>query len=226
MKYTIINVNDRAKKNIDHNRRVLLNFEYVGDIPFCNGNTEDAKYELTSLGIADNAWRPYDGRMLSPLPGEYGIWVSTIRSLQYMLDNELDSFLILEDDAWLLDDAESSIMSLYSQLPKRWDFLSLFYAEGQNTHDESTDIGHDKIHKSINQPAGAPAMMYSLSGAKKILKLAKRKGMEYTSDCFIFEQARIGALMGYSIIPESVEILLHTDSISGSIIDPENLRHG
>jgi GR25 family glycosyltransferase involved in LPS biosynthesis len=120
--------------------------------------------------------------------------------------------------------AEKSISLALDELPKSWDFLSLYYFEGHNEYSSKTDIGSGLIHKSINQPAGAQAIVYSRSGAKKILQLIKRKGIEYTSDCFIFEQSRLGFINGYSIIPGVKKYLEHNYKNVKSLIDPDNVR--
>jgi GR25 family glycosyltransferase involved in LPS biosynthesis len=121
-------------------------------------------------------------------------------------------------------DAEKNILFALNDLPKSWDFLSLYYFEGHNEHSSETDVGSKIIHKSIKQPAGAQAIVYSKSGAKKILQLIKRKGIEYTSDCFIFEQSRLGFVNGYSIIPGVKKYLKHNYKNVKSLIDPDNLR--
>lgn len=225
MKYTIMHVNDRAKQNMDHNKVILKNLEYVDDISFFNGNEGNAWDILNHINIkTKDVWNPYDGRSSEPLPGEYGVWLSTLNIFQYIVDNSIDVLLVLEDDITLAKDATEKLKLFMSELPEGWDFLSLYHFVGHNQFDESTDIGLKKIHKSINQPSAAQAMVYSNSGAKKLLKLMNRKGMEYTSDCFIFEQSRVGAVNGYSIRPEQNNFLVHEYLNIPSLIDPTNTR--
>ena len=224
MKYTIIHVNDRAKEQMDHNKKILKDFEYVNEIEFFNGNTGNAWDVINHRGIRTDTWKPYDGRSFEALPGEYGIWLGLLNIWEYMLTNEIDRMLVLEDDVRLTSLSVNMISGCILELPEGWDFLSLYYFQGQNTINEESDLGLEFIHKSINQPAAGQATIFSKSGAKKLLKLAKRKGIEYTSDCFIFEQSRIGILNGYSIIPDKLKILEHTYSKTGSLIDPKNVR--
>ena len=226
MKYSIIHINNRAIKNINHNKNILSNREYIGDIKYFDGIQNNGWEEMNSLGIPLNRWNPYDGRSSGPLPGEYGIWVSTIRALQYMVDNNISQMLLLEDDITLADDFNKNLNLCLKDLPDDFDFLSLFYHSGHNDFDENTDIGSEYIHKSINQYSGALAMLYSLSGAKKILKTLKRKGMEYTSDCFIYHYAQTGVLNGYSIQKNKLTLVTNNDDDIVSLIDPENIRHG
>ncbi len=224
MKYTIIHVNDRAKLQIDNNRKLLRDFEYVEAIDFINGNIIDAKRILSNKSIKTDVWNPYDGRLSPPLPGEYGIWASLINVWEYIVKNNVETMLVLEDDIELDKDCKKNILKCVKELPEQWDFLSLFYFEDQNMITEDSDLGLKLIHKSINQLSGGTGMIYSKSGVEKILKLVKRLGIQYTSDCFIFHQARQGFLNGYSLIPNSIKIIKHTFEKTGSVIDPENLR--
>lgn len=224
MKYTIVYVNDRAIGNIEKNKIILKSYKYINDIKFFNGNTGNASYIINNRKINLDTWNPYDGRSFPALPGELGIWESTIRIFEYIVNNDIDIFLVLEDDILLVDNAQEILKEVLSELPEDFDFLSLYSFSGQNSLDSKTDIGAKYIHKSINQPAGAQAMIYSKKGAKYLLKLIRRKGIEYTSDCFIFEQARLGILKGYSLIPETAKVLSHEYKSIKSLIDPDNTR--
>lgn len=224
MKYSIIHINNRAEECINHNKNILKNFEYVNDIEYFDGTLNNGYDLLNSWGIALNVWNPYDGRSFSALPGEYGIWISTINALSYVVNNKIDNFLLLEDDV-LLDNNFVKILNTYMKdLPSNYDFLSLYYFEGQNSITEKTDIGSKYIHKSYNQYSAGQAMLYSYQGAKKILKLVKRKGIEYTSDCFIYRQSLEGMINGYSITPNADKLLVHKYQDIASTIDPENSR--
>jgi GR25 family glycosyltransferase involved in LPS biosynthesis len=225
MKYTIIHVDDRAKEQMDKNKKILNSFDYVSDIKFFNGNTGKAWDVINHMGIRTDVWKPYDGRQFPPLPGEYGIWLSTINVWDYIILNELNELLVIEDDVSLSGSAEKTIKLLMKDLPNSWDFLSLYYFHNQNKIDQGTDIGSKNIHKSTNQPAAAQAIIYSNTGAKKLRRLVQRKGIEYTSDCFIFEQSRLGYINGYSIIPGVHQVLSHKYKDIPSSIDPQNIRN-
>lgn len=224
MKYTIIHIDDRAIQNIESNIKTLGGYEYIKDIEFFDGSSGNAWDVINHRGIRTDVWKPYDGRTFPPLPGEYGIWESTIRVLEYIVANDIDMLLVIEDDVLLYSNAEKKIDLVISETPKDFDFISLYSFIGQNQTSDSSLIGSNIIHRSINQPAGAQAMIYSKSGAEKLLKIIRRKGLEYTSDCFIFEQGRLGFLSGYSIIPGSLKILTHNYKTIKSSIDPDNIR--
>ena len=223
MKYTIMHVNDRAKENMSINKQILQDFEYV-DIKYFNGNTGNGWDILNDMKIPLDRWNPYDGRKSKPLPGEYGIWVSTIIFLEYIVKNNIDKLLVLEDDIILHKDFVKNFNKCISELPTNFSFLSFYSFDGHNELTEETDIGLNYIHRSWNQPSAMQATIYSLDGAKKILKAVKRKGIEYTNDCFIFEQSRTKVIHGYSVKKNKLKFLEHDYKNIKSLIDPDNFR--
>lgn len=227
MKYVIIAVNDRAKVGYFHNKRIMTKhgIDMAINITFFNGNVGNAWDVLNHKKVPLDRWAPYDGRTLPPLPGELGIWVSTLNVLEHIVENNVDMMLVLEDDVVLNEDFVENLNTCIDELPKNFDFLSLFSFEEQNWLDETTDIGAEYIHKSTNQFAAAQAILYSKAGADKIIRLLRRKGIEYTPDCFIFKQSQLGLLNGYSIIPEKMDLLKHDHKNIKSLIDPDNARN-
>lgn len=225
MKYTIIHVNDRAIDNINNNKNILSIFEYVNDIEFFNGNEGNAWDVLNHKQIKQDVWSPYDGRTMSPLPGELGIWVSTINIWEYIVKNKIDKMLVLEDDVVLQDDFILNLHSFMADLPDTFDFLSLYYFNEQNEAAPELSIGSEKIQKSHKQYSAGQATIYTYSGAKKLLKCVARKGIEYTTDCFIFRQSLEGLVDGYSILTKNDTFLQHDHKNIKSLIDPENSRN-
>lgn len=224
MKYTIMHVDNRAKKNIDYNKKILKDFEYVGDIEYFNGNTGNGWDVLNHHRIPLNVWSPYDGRSTPPLPGEYGIWVSTMNLFKYIIDNSISQMLVLEDDIYINDNFIKNLNLCIDELPNNFGFLSLYYFNEQNEVTEESDIGAKYIHKSINQFSAAQAMLYSNRGARDLLSLFRRKGMEYTNDCFIYKQSQLGLVDGYSIKKNNLSFLVHDYKNIKSLIDPDNFR--
>jgi GR25 family glycosyltransferase involved in LPS biosynthesis len=132
MKYTIMHINDRAKKQVLRNKNNLKSFEYLSDIVFFDANKKNAKDEIIARGISVDTWNPYDGRKFLALPGEYGHWLSTLNVLDYIVKNKISNLLVLEDDARLKINAQEKIINAFNDLPKNWDFLSLHYNKDQN----------------------------------------------------------------------------------------------
>jgi GR25 family glycosyltransferase involved in LPS biosynthesis len=140
------------------------------------------------MGIKLDVWAPYDGRTTAPLPGELGVWVSTINTWRYMIDNSIDCMLVLEDDVQLSDNFVDSLTLCLQDLPGNFECLSLYYFEGQNWTEDRTDVGSEYIHKSLNQYSAAQGTIYSNRGAKNLTKLVKKFGIQYTADCFILSK--------------------------------------
>lgn len=224
MNYTIIHVNDRAKESIDKNKAILSSFKYIDDIEFFNGNDGNAWDVLNHKKFKTDVWSPYDGRTFPPLPGEYGVWVSLINVWEYVINNSLESILVLEDDVSLNENFVDLFNDTVSELPNSFDFLSLYYFSEQNANDESVEIGLKNIQKANNQYSAGQATLYSYHGCKKLLKLAKIRGIEYTTDCFIFNKAHEGSLEGYSIKQKNDYFLKHEYIKVKSLIDPDNKR--
>jgi GR25 family glycosyltransferase involved in LPS biosynthesis len=220
-----MHVNDRAKDLIAQNKKVLKFFEYVDSIPFFNGTVDNPWDELKKRRIGTSSWRPHSGRISDPLPGELGIWISYLNIFEYIIKTNTQQFLVIEDDAELKDNASLEIYALTQELPKNWDFLSLHYADHQNRLTSESNIGSDKIHKSINQYSSTVAIIYSYSFAKKFLKLVNKKGIRDTIDDFLYLEARQGTLNGYSIIPSTNQIIFHQNKTIKSVIDPNRVRH-
>lgn len=225
MKYCIIHVNDRAKYEMDHNKNILKNFKYVDDIEFFDGNIGNAWDVLNHKGINQNVWNPYDGRNMPPLPGELGIWVSTINIFEYIVKNKIKQMLVLEDDIILQEDFIDKFNEIMKELPEDFDFLSLYYFNEHNQITDQTEIGLNNIHRSYTQFSAAQATLYSYFGAKKILKCIYRKGIEYTSDCFIFRQSLENLVNGYSIKKPNDFFLIHNYKKIKSLIDPNDKRN-
>lgn len=224
MKYCVVYVDDRAADNINRTKSILSDFEYVEDIKYINGNNVNAKEIIKNTGINLDCWKPYDGRALPPIPGEYGFFATVLSYFQYILDHKIDRLLVIEDDAILLEDFMSSFNKCIDELPEDFDFLSLYYFDAHNQLDKSTDIGLKNIHLASNEYSGTQAMLYSYSCAKKFIKAVKRLGMEYTADCMLYKLQKIGTLNGYSIKPDNLRLLEHDNKNILSVLDPSDVR--
>jgi GR25 family glycosyltransferase involved in LPS biosynthesis len=217
-------VNDRSIENVNKIKQQMTEFEYTDKIVFCNGNIEDAASIIDNEGIDRNTWSPYDGRTSPPLPGELGIWVSYINIFKYIVENKIDRLLVIEDDASLSDHFVPELKICLNELPEDFDFLSLSYFSDQNNLTEGTDIGSDHVHRSLNQFSSAVGIIFSFQCAKKVLKLLRRFGIEYTNDCFIFHYSQKRMLNGFSLIKNDNPIIRHTNMVE-SVIDPNNNRN-
>ena len=226
MDYTIISVSDRAIENIANNKKILdeKNFNFH-QLVFFNGNSEDSDpfEELKSMGYNTSSWSPVDGRKSPMLKTEAATWISNIRIYEYIVKNKIKNFLILEDDILLHPDFVERLDLFVKELPKDYDFLSLFYMKAHNKKSKEVDLGLQYIQKSDNQKAGYQATLFSYVGAKKMLRLLQKRGLVYTNDCTLFFFAQNKMLNGYSKTRNSPRMLSHDISLK-SEIDPENYR--
>lgn len=225
MKYTVVKVDNRSKINIEKNINILKEFEYVENIKFIDGRKEDAFKILKDYNISIDGWNPTDKRLVyNMLNTEAATWVSNINIYKYIISNNLKELLVIEDDVILDKDFIKNLKKVCKELSPKYDFISLFYFENQNNEDEISTLKIKYIQKSYNQKSGFQCMMFSNSGAKKILKYLEDNGIFYTNDCQVFEMAKIGLLNGYSIRPNILNFCYNDTNIK-SIIDPNNLRN-
>jgi FkbM family methyltransferase len=224
MKYTVIRINDRAKSYVERNKQILSKLECVDDIQFFDGLRNDGRTALINMGVDLETWNPYDYREWKALPAEYGIWVSVINILQYIVDCNISELLVFEDDISIDKNFIVNFQLCLNELPENYDYFSLFYLDSQNFVDDKSEIGCEYIHSSVNQPASMCGTLYSNSGAKRILEQMRLRGMEYTVDCFIHHLSSVGLVNGYSIKPNTVTLLALADENVKSVIDPLNRR--
>jgi len=230
--YTIIKVNDRAQGIYEYNQTILsaASFIAVDDFNFIDGRILDAVKLLQDKKISLEGWSPWDKRLhYDIMSTEAAIWLNNIAIYQYIVDNDIDHFLVMEDDIKLSDNFEFSFKRILKEIPKGYDFVSLIDTHIEEPHtqnkvDSNTKInGKSLIHRSYNQYSDFHCILISKKGAKKILDFVYQKGIYYTIDCQIFDMSRRGILKGYSIRPDSRFIIAEPIDL-GSIIDPDNKR--
>lgn len=223
--YCIVKVDDRCKKNIFNNKKILKNFEYIDNINYIDGRKIDAFKILKDYNISIKNWNPLDNRIvLDMLNTEAATWVSNINIYKYILKNNLKELIVIEDDVVLNENFLNNFKKVYKELNPKYDFLSLSYFNSQNEENDNSTLNLRYIQKSYNQYSGFQCMMFSYSGAKKIMQYLENNGIFYTNDCQIFSLSRMGVLNGYSLIPNTLNFAKHDNSVE-SIIDPDNWRN-
>jgi GR25 family glycosyltransferase involved in LPS biosynthesis len=225
IKYCIISVDNRSVDNIIYNKNILKDFQYIDNIDFIDGRKEDAFKILKNYKISTDNWNPADKRIVQEMINtEAATWVSNINIYKYIVLNNIDELLVIEDDVILDINFMQNFKKIYKELNKKYDFLSFFYFENQNKEDDNNNLKLKYIQKSYNQKSAFQCMMFSNAGAKKILKYLEDNGIFYTNDCQVFKLSEMGVLNGYSIRPNTLSFAYHDQSIQ-SIIDPDNLRN-
>lgn len=224
MKYTIISINDDRAEYKKYIRRVVEGTELY--IPAVDGNR-----------ILDDCWdKEFENRGLTyhrgmwgnAKRGELGVWLSNFDRWEFA--SELESPLIVfEDDAIPDPFFNERLDQLMAEVPEDWDFVALWVPENQR-QDYLYDVkynenGHPHINGAVTpensryripgavyaalvyQGYGMVSLMYSPSGGKKLIDLARTRGIDTTVDCWIFEEAHKGNLNGYAPRPEQATIV-------------------
>jgi GR25 family glycosyltransferase involved in LPS biosynthesis len=222
MKYTIIKVDERSSINVKNIKYVLKKYQHIDNIDYIDGRKIDAFKILDNYKISYTKWNPKDKRKYKKmLKTEAATWVSNINIYKYIVNNDIEELLVLEDDIVLKENFVLNFLKCRKELPSKYDFLSLFYFSSQNDTDKDVDLKLRLVQKSNNQYSAYQGMLFSNSGAKKILKYLEDYGIFYTNDCQIYELVRMGILNGYSIKQNN---LIEHDTSIDSIIDPNKIR--
>jgi GR25 family glycosyltransferase involved in LPS biosynthesis len=162
--------------------------------------------------------------------GEVGVWLSNYDrwKLASMLDEPL---IVFEDDAMPHPGFNLYMDDIFRDLPPDWDFMSLWIPDNQKI-DYLYDIAFDDQGKHIflNRPwktnetslyrvdnsntvalafqgYGMVSLMYSPTGANKLLHLSRETGLTGPVDCWLFQQAHRGLVQGYSCHPHFAHVV-------------------
>jgi len=221
--YTIISVDDRACENIKRTQ-FIVDGKFINDIQFVDGRKTNMETYFSNLNIKitwdERAWNR------KPFDGELGCTASQVNCLKYIVDNDIPELIVFEDDAILIDNFMDILSNCRNDLPKDYDFL---------TNTEEIWIGHlfDKsydqllidsefVYKSYLSDGCSKFMMYSNSGARKMLEAYQKFGVYCPVDWFMFNLSRDKILNGYSTFAGNT--LIQPKNQFGSLIDPGNIR--
>jgi glycosyl transferase family 25 len=121
-------------------------------------------------------------------PGMMGCWLSHRKCWQYIVDNNIDNCLILEDDAEFVEDFNEKMNIIESNIPEDYDILLLGHActcSSENCtklqqvldflkkKQTNSNITKEKINKYIYRPdvfTGTHGYIISNKGARKCLQ--------------------------------------------------------
>lgn len=208
--FTIMSISNRFDANKNKIFNELQGWSYVSDINFCNANNESVALGLDSLGIKDN-WHIYPNNR-SPLRGEIGHFISTIRTLEYIVNNNIPHLVVLEDDAKLSKGFRQIVEFIVDDKSLDYDFLNLY--SNLYIKPDSFSSTTNKLVKKIDSDEkmyGTVGMIYSNAGAKKILEYFKSFGFFTTTDVALYQAAQKGAISGLSYTNSYKKIVGHAD---------------
>lgn len=221
MKYTIISLNDERafyKKLI----RERVKYKEI-EMPAVDGRAVDIGVELEKRSLFVDGWP-------NAKQGEIGVWLSNFD--RWKLATKLDEPLIVfEDDAMPHPGFNLYMEDIFADLPLDWDFFSLWVPDNQK-NDYLYDIDFDENGRHVfatrplrtnetskyrvdnsnkvafaYQGYGMVSLMYSPTGANKLLHLARQTGLTGPVDCWLFEQAHRGLVQGYTCHPHFAHVV-------------------
>lgn len=119
--------------------------------------------------------------------GEIGCTLSHLRLYQKMIDENISTAIILEDDAMLVDGAKEKLRELIEKLPDDWDLVQLIY---ECTDYEIVVPGVVRFLSKRCMPVASAGYLLRKSGAQKMLQAGYP--ICYPADSFIGRSPRWG----------------------------------
>lgn len=192
--YTIVSINDNRINNKDNIRSVLKNNEEIS-LDFLNATNV---LELDKfLKLNKDFYISWDSFKL----GEIGCFGSHYLVWNSLLNSKYENILVLEDDAFLDKDFTTVLSKLYAQLPKDFDFFSVYVDENQSDRYNKT-MAISKDISSAYQDWSTLGYIVSRSGAKKAVDYIKKHGMNEPVDWFIFRGHKDKSFNVYTLKPD------------------------
>jgi GR25 family glycosyltransferase involved in LPS biosynthesis len=191
--YHIIHINDERKPNRDKIQSII------------NGNI----HKIYSLNAKDEAEM---SKFKSSYPdfklgwegfklGEIGNFGSHYAAWNYVIDNDLDSLLVFEDDSIVHKDFIYKYNLITSNTPSDYDAVSVYVDPNQFDRYNANDYVNEYVAKGY-QDWSTLCYIVSRQGAKKLVEYVNNNGMDYPTDWFIFRNGHKGLFNVYTVVPE------------------------
>jgi GR25 family glycosyltransferase involved in LPS biosynthesis len=191
--FCIIKINDFRLESQNKIVELLSDFKQH-NIHCVDGNNEDA----VKLFFNNNTKIK---EIRKTRAGYLGHWLSFLNALNYIVDNNLESLLILEDDAILSKSFVKDLELYMPEVPEDYDFFMAYQllpqihncefsrqrvssnitTNGQASNNfgkihEDWQIGSQNVVRAY-QTFGSVGQIFSNAGAKKIIKLTEKNGL-------------------------------------------------
>lgn len=207
--YAVVSINDNRIKNkqridlvMEGNKKLDINFLNATDTRELNKFFElNTDFSLT--------WDNFKLGEIGCFGSHYNVW-------KYLVDSEDNFVLVLEDDAYLEKDFMTTLSKFYSQLPKNFDFFSVYVDKNQkDRYSDSMSVSEDLA--IAYQDWSTLGYVVSKSGAKKALEYVKKFGMNEPVDWFIFRKNNNKKFKVYTPKP-GVDIGISIKDETGSMV--------
>jgi len=191
--FAIIRINDIRINNQNKIRQQLSSFK-EHSFKCIDGHSEEDVINFFEM-------HPNIKETRKTRAGYLGHWLSFLNALYYIVDNNLESLMTIEDDA-ILSETFIDDLSLYmSHVPEDYDFFAVYQflphihnsefsrerlfskitTHGQSSHNfgqihNDWQIGSKYVVRSY-QNVGSAGHIFSNAGAKKIISLTEQNGL-------------------------------------------------
>lgn len=214
IEYTIVSINDKRIEN-KNQIKTIIGSEAI-DIKFLNATDENELQEF----LNNNKFKPIHNFKT----GEVGCFGSHYLAWKYLEQSELESLIVIEDDAWLEEDFAEKIKLFNLYLPEEYDVFSIYVDKNQYDRYNNNEYVNEIISKGY-QDWSTLCYQISKSGAKKLINKLENDGMDMPVDWFIFRNGHAGLFKVYTLSPNHKPPLKILDT-TGSLVQHTNFLDG
>jgi hypothetical protein len=198
--YHIIRISDDRSYLVDKAFSVLGS-KWLS-IPAVDGYDKISRSEFGALN-------PNVKNLLSK-EGEFGCFASHYMFWKYVVDNNIEQAVVLEDDADVQNHFPFMYQLALKLLPPTYEVFSMYVDKNQYERFNESQRVNDFIARGY-QDWSTLSYVVSLKGAKRLIELVERNGMDQPVDWFIFRNGHDGNLEVYTWTP-SVALPVTIDS--------------
>jgi GR25 family glycosyltransferase involved in LPS biosynthesis len=142
--------------------------------------------------------------------GEFGCFASHYVFWKYIVDNNIEQAVVLEDDADVQNHFPSMYQLALNLLPSTYDVFSMYVDKNQYPRFNESFRINNYIARGY-QDWSTLSYIVSLKGAKRLIELVETNGMDQPVDWFIFRNGHQNNLEVYTWTP-SVAVPVAIDS--------------
>lgn len=191
--YHIIYINDERKANREQIEKIVNGKQH--DIFTLNARDENEINKFYSIyPNFKTAWEGFK-------PGELGNFASHYACWKYVIDKNMDSLMVFEDDVIMHNDFIYKYNVIMSNVPDNYDIMSIFVDPNQYPRCRPDHYINDYITTGY-QDWSTLCYVISRQGAEKLVKYVETIGMDHPTDWFVFRKGHSGIFNIYTVPPE------------------------
>jgi FkbM family methyltransferase len=192
--YAIVSIDDTRKRNKDQIKDVLGQDRML-EIESLNANNQESLTKFLSFNKDFNfSWHGFKLGEIGCFGSHYNIW-------RYLVESDLESILVFEDDAWIVEDFELDLSNALKLVPKDYDVFSVFVHRNQYPRFVEKDHHLNELVSKSYQDWSTLCYVVSKKGAQRMLDFVKENGFGEPADWFIFRNAQRGNFDVYTMNP-------------------------